>query len=71
MSLRASFRSLLSRDYTLLSGAYSRESTRFFQELTLTRLHAFFQIQKGAPFTAIIQIGTDRKMWNITLNVFV
>ncbi len=23
----------------------------------------------GAPFTAIIQIGTDRTMWNITLNV--
>ncbi len=32
----------------------------------------FFSDSKtGAPFTAFIQIGTDRTMWNITLNVFV
>ncbi len=24
--------------------------------------------ETGAPFTAVIQIGTDRTMWNITLN---
>ncbi len=27
--------------------------------------------ETGAPYTAIIQIGTDRTMWNITQNVFV
>ncbi len=29
----------------------------------------YFQIQKRAPFTAVIQIGTDRTILNITLNV--
>ncbi len=35
-------------------------------------MHTFFwDSETGAPFTAIIQIGADRTMWNITPNVFV
>ncbi len=41
--LRAPFRSLLARDYALLSGAYSPETTRSFQELTRPRLRAPFR----------------------------
>ncbi len=29
----------------------------------------FSDSETGAPFTAIIRIGTDRTMWNITTNV--
>ncbi len=128
----AVYKTWFSRDYTLLPGAYSRETT-VFPDLTLRlslrlrhtldclvmnvpawetgKLHIsvynvlridiflklkhrfasevlylhpgavwcsfvmvgyfFSDSETGSPFTAILQIGTDRTMSNITLNVFV